>query len=112
MTIQESTKLNHRNGELGGDYTFTQNQLRLKIIADTKDIEATNKRNSILRHQISKEIGNDAQKYKSYVESRTARNDRPGAHGGKEYLVYIRKRATEFHTQRQNRWPGVTQEYS
>jgi len=112
MSIQDIAKLNNHNGELGGEYTFTQNQLRLKIIADTKDIEATNRRNSALRQQISKEIGSDAHTYKSYIESRSARNDRPGAHSGKEYLAYIRKKSTELHTQRQLRWPGVVQEYS
>jgi hypothetical protein len=112
MTIASISKLVESNGQLHEKYNFSQNRLRLKIIAATTEIDVTNRRNSCLRQQIAKEIGNDAHKYKSYMESRQKRNDRPGAHSGRDYLVFIRERSAELHTKRQKKWPGVTQEYS
>ena len=112
MTIQEISKLTEKDGQLNEQYNFTQNRLRLKIIAATSEIDLTTRRNACLRQQIAKEIGNDAHKYKSYTQSRRERKDRPGAHSGCDYLAFVREKSTEYHTRRQCLWPGVTQEYT
>ena len=112
LTASQICQLPEANGQLEARYDFAQNRLRLKILSKAKEITTYGHRTTALRQQIAKEIGADAHLYGSYLESRLKRNDRPGAHSGRDYLTYLRESSTKYHKQRRVRWPAVAHEYN
>ena len=112
MTLDEIAKLSDLNGRLEPPFTFAQSRLKSKLVAKQSELARTKRKINGLKQQICKEMGNGVEKYTSYLQSRNDRDDRPGAHSGKDYLDFIREKSSHYHTERQARWPRVTKEYN
>ena len=103
-TAEQILSLRATKHGLDGRFTSDQSAIHIELREKEAEFTAAKEKLKQLRKLLDEEIGPEARQHRTYMESRTQRDDHVGKHSGEQYIELLQQTALEMHRLRIKRW--------